>query len=48
VELGKLAGLNGNRSRALEEYRLAIRDCRAGGDAACVSDAKRLLALGHR
>jgi tetratricopeptide (TPR) repeat protein len=48
VELGKLADLDASRPRAIEEYRLAIQDCRADRDASCVADARRLLSAGYR
>jgi hypothetical protein len=42
-ELGKLADLAGNRSSALEEYRLADRLCRQDHDSECSDEVKRLL-----
>ena len=48
LELGKLADSRGQRSRALEEYRQAIADCRAQRDADCADDAKKLLTRAWR
>ena len=47
-ELGKLADLSGDRSGAADEYRLAIRLCRADDDTACSDEAKHLMATGYR
>ncbi len=47
-ELGKLADLSGDRSGATEEYRLAIRLCRADDDTVCSDEAKDLMATGYR
>ena len=47
-ELGKLADLSGDRSAAAEEYRLAMRLCRADDDAVCSDEAKRLITTGYR
>jgi tetratricopeptide (TPR) repeat protein len=47
-ELGKLADLSGDRARAAEEYRLAVRTCRAHHDAACSEEAAALLKGGYR
>jgi Flp pilus assembly protein TadD len=47
-EIGKLADLSGNRSRAIEEYRLAARLCRADDDTVCSEDAERLIVRGPR
>jgi tetratricopeptide (TPR) repeat protein len=41
-ELGKLADLSGNRSRARDEYRLADRLCRQDHDSECSDEVKRL------
>jgi tetratricopeptide (TPR) repeat protein len=43
-ELGKLAAASGDRARAAEEYRLAIRLCRAADDTVCSDEVKQLLA----
>jgi tetratricopeptide (TPR) repeat protein len=40
-ELGKLADLSGNRSRARDEYRLADRLCRQDHDSECSDEVKR-------
>jgi hypothetical protein len=42
-ELGKLADLSGDRSRALDEYRLADRLCRTDHDSTCSEELKRLM-----
>ena len=42
-ELGKIADHSGNRSRALEEYRLADRLCRQDHDSQCSDEMKGLL-----
>ena len=47
-ELGKLADLAGDRPRALEEYRLADRLCRADRDADCADEVKTLKKTGYR
>ena len=47
-ELGKLADLAGDRRRAADEYRIAIRICRAEHDAACGDEAATLLKRGYR
>lgn len=46
LEIGKLADRAGDRSGAADEYRLALRLCRADDDAVCASEVKRLLAGG--
>jgi tetratricopeptide (TPR) repeat protein len=45
-ELGKLADRTGNRARAAEEYRLAIRIGRAENDGSSADEAARLLKRG--
>ena len=47
-ELGKLADLSGDRSGAVEEYRLAIRLCRADDDTVCSAEAKHLMVTPYR
>jgi hypothetical protein len=47
-ELGKLADLSGDRPRASEEYRLAIRLCREDDDTVCSDEATQLMATGYR
>jgi tetratricopeptide (TPR) repeat protein len=47
-ELGKLADLEGHHARALEEYRMAVRLCRAGNDRLCSDDANRLIRTPYR
>lgn len=47
-ELGKLADLDGRRAEALEEYRTAVRLCRAGNDRLCSDDASRLIRTPYR
>jgi tetratricopeptide (TPR) repeat protein len=47
-ELGKLADLAGDRPRALDEYRLADRLCRAGRDADCADEVKTLKKTAYR
>ena len=42
-ELGKAADLAGDRPRALGEYQLAVRFCRASHDPACVDEATALI-----
>jgi len=48
VERGKLADLAGDRARAIEEYRRAVRLCSGDADESCVKDAKALLKRGYR
>jgi tetratricopeptide (TPR) repeat protein len=43
VELGKLADLAGDRIRATNEYRQAVRLCNADNDDACEKEARGLL-----
>jgi tetratricopeptide (TPR) repeat protein len=43
MEIGKLAQASGDQARAAEEYRQAIRLCRAEDDAVCSTDAERLM-----
>lgn len=43
LELGKLAGLSGDATRATAEFRLAARMCNAGEDTVCAKEAKALL-----
>jgi len=47
-ELGKLADLAGDRTRALDEYRLADRLCRQDRDGECSDEAKTLLKAAYR
>ena len=47
-ELGKLADLAGDRSRALDEYRLADRLCRQDHDNDCADDARALMKTAYR
>ena len=47
-ELGKLADLEGYRAGALEEYRVAVRLCRAGNDRLCTDEANRLIQTPYR
>ena len=47
-ELGKLADLSGDRSRALDEYRLADRLCRQDRDSICSEELKKLVKDGYR
>lgn len=47
-ELGKLADLSGDRSRALDEYRLADRLCRADRDGDCTDEVKTLMKRAYR
>jgi tetratricopeptide (TPR) repeat protein len=46
-ELGKLADLAGDRARALDEYRIADRLCRADRDADCAEEASTLKKNGY-
>ena len=47
-ELGKLADLAGERSRALDEYRIADGFCRADRDADCSEEINRLKKTAYR
>ena len=47
-ELGKLADLAGERSRARDEYRLASRLCRQGHDDGCGDEADALIKRAYR
>ena len=47
-ELGKVADLRGDRSRAADEYRLAIRIGRAENDSTSADEAAKLLKKGYR
>jgi tetratricopeptide (TPR) repeat protein len=47
-ELGKPADLGGNRARALDEYRQAVRFCGQDEDSACAAEATALLATAYR
>jgi tetratricopeptide (TPR) repeat protein len=47
-ELGKLADLDGDRPRALEQYRLADGLCRQDRDDDCSDEVKKLLKAGYR
>ena len=46
-ELGKLADRAGDRTRALDEYRLAARLCRQDRDADCSEEVTTLMKAGH-
>ena len=48
TELGKLADLAGDRPRALDEYRQALRLCGADDDDVCVKEARTLMKAGYR
>ena len=48
IELGKLADLGGDRTRAIDEYRSAIRLCGADQDDVCVKEARGLTKRGYR
>jgi hypothetical protein len=41
VEMGRIAALVGNRSRAEAQYRQAIQLCEADRDRLCVADARK-------
>ena len=43
LELGKLADRRAQRPQALQEYRLAIADCRAQRDEVCADGAQKLM-----
>jgi tetratricopeptide (TPR) repeat protein len=43
VEMGKIADLNGDRARALGEYREAVRLCTLNNDPICTADAQNRL-----
>ena len=47
-ELGKLADLDGDRARALQEYRLAGRLCQDDHDSDCVNDVKNFMKTRYR
>jgi tetratricopeptide (TPR) repeat protein len=47
-ELGKIADLSGNRSRAIGEYRIANRICREQHDGACADEASALISRQYR
>jgi tetratricopeptide (TPR) repeat protein len=47
-ELGKLADLGGDRTRALDEYRWADRLCRQDHDSVCSEELKTLLKTAYR
>jgi tetratricopeptide (TPR) repeat protein len=47
-ELGKLADLAGDRTRALDEYRLADRLCRQDRDSVCTDELSTLMKTAHR
>ena len=47
-ELGKLADLAGDRTRAVEEYREARRICRAANDSSCFEESQALIATRYR
>jgi tetratricopeptide (TPR) repeat protein len=47
LELGKVANLDGDRARALDEFRAADRLCRADHDAECVAGAAALGKASH-
>jgi predicted Zn-dependent protease len=48
IELGRLADLAGERTRAVDEYRVAARLCGADRDSACVTNASTLVTTRHR
>lgn len=48
MELGKLADLTGDRTRATQAYREAVRRCRAEQDSTCAAEAGKLLKSGYR
>lgn len=48
TELGKLADLAGDRPRALDEYRAAIRLCDSDEDDVCAREARALSKRGYR
>jgi hypothetical protein len=48
LELGKLADLAGDRSRARDEYRLADRLCQQDHDNDCAEDARALMKTAYR
>ena len=48
IELGKVADRAGLRSEAASEYRLALSACRADRDAACLGEARKLIAADDR
>jgi tetratricopeptide (TPR) repeat protein len=47
-ELGKLADLAGDRTRALDEYRLADRLCRQDRDSVCADELSTLMKTAYR
>jgi len=47
-ELGKIADLSSDRSRAIGEYRTAARICREQHDGACADEASALIARQYR
>ena len=47
-ELGKIADLSGDRSRAIGEYRIANRICREQHDGACADEASALIGQRYR
>jgi len=47
-ELGKIADLGGDRTRARDEYRLADRLCRQDHDNGCADDARSLMKNAYR
>jgi tetratricopeptide (TPR) repeat protein len=47
-ELGKLADLAGDRTRALDEYRLADRLCRQDRDSVCTDELSTLMKTAYR
>ena len=47
-ELGKLADLAGDRSRARDEYRLADRLCQQDHDNDCADEARALMKTAYR
>lgn len=48
TELGKLADIAGDRSRALEQYRQAYHLCRSDNDGTCSSAARALAKKGYQ
>ena len=47
-ELGKIADLSGDRSRAIGEYRTANRICKEQHDGACADEASALIGRQYR
>jgi hypothetical protein len=47
-ELGKLAGLAGDRPAAVAEFRTAVTLCRRDHDSSCAEEATRLMRAAYR